>query len=284
MKRAGRGAWSLLWVLALLGGCATVPPQDGAPSPVVRGMLVIGGVPIRAEWTVPAGKAGAFVSLQHGYAQHCAGMARTAQRIAAAGSLVLCLEASMAQGNPALARGLAALLVAGAGAPAGMATPARIIVAGHSAGASFAASLGARLDELAPDRLAGALLFDPVATDNLEADLRRVASAGLRPVLAITAPAGACNANHNAYAALRAVRREAQAASRGGLVGIEFTQGSTHTDVLGEDADWLAVAVCGRSLPSNTEQIRAIAAAWVRDVINGTLPAPTIPPVARWIE
>jgi acetyl esterase/lipase len=38
------------------------------------------------------------------------------------------------------------------------ALPDRIIVAGHSAGAAFAAALGAALVEIAPERLAGALL------------------------------------------------------------------------------------------------------------------------------
>ena len=70
----------------------------------------------------------------------------------------------------------------------------QIIVGGHSAGARFAVRLGERLAALAPQRLAGALLFDPVATPGFEAQLP----------------------------ALRRVRQDALDAGHEGFVGVQL--------------------------------------------------------------
>jgi hypothetical protein len=270
-----------MWVI---GGCASLPPVERPGGNPVLATLAIGGSDVAVEWTLPAGEATALVTLQHGFARHCGQLRETARRIAARGLLTLCIEAPMARGNPALADALAALLAGGLSAPRGGALPSKIIVSGHSAGAVFAARLGARLDLLAPQRLAGALLFDPVATEGFAADLLAISHVGRRPVLAITAAAGGCNAGHSAYPALRALRREAQAAGRDGFVGVELPEGSTHADVEGDDTDWMAVAACGRPLPANTERLRSLATQWTVEMATGITPRRELPDALQAIE
>jgi acetyl esterase/lipase len=259
--------------LLAVAGCAT--PPGPAPGPrVVSTTLVVDREAVLARWTVPEGPAAALVTLQHGFARRCRHLDGTARRIAARGLLTLCVEAPMARGNPVLAESLAALLAQGLRSPDGNALPQTIIVGGHSAGAVFAVRLGARLDALSPQRLAGALLFDPVAAGSFSADLQAVSRDGQRPVLAITATRGPCNAQHSAYPALRAVRQQAQAAGREAFVGVELTQASTHADAEGEDTDWLAELACGPPVPANTERLRSLAAQWAADLAAGAAPLP----------
>jgi alpha/beta hydrolase fold len=283
-RRVARHAAPVCAAAALLAGCAITPPAGPGAEPPTTTQLRLGGSDITAVWTLPAGSPRALVTLQHGFARSCARLATTARRLAERGMLTLCIEAPMARGNPAMADALAAWLAGGPPAPDGSPLPAKIIVAGHSAGAAFAARLGARLDAAAPQRLAGALLFDPVATDFFEADLQALARAGERPVLAITAAAGGCNAQHNAYPALRALRVASQAAGRASVATIELGEGASHADVEGEDSDWIAAAACGRPQPARSEQLRALAVQWVADVADGSPPRPAPPGSARSVD
>lgn len=178
----------------------------------------------------------------------------------------------MAGGNPTLSDILARRLAAARVAPDGRALPHRIIVGGHSAGAAFATALGARLDELAPDRLAGAMLFDPVATADFESQLRAVSAAGRRPVLAVLAPPHRCNAQSNALPALQRLHAEAQAAQRDAFVGLRFAVGATHADIEGEDSDWIAALACGSPQATQTARLRGLAAAWASDLARGRQP------------
>lgn len=271
-------------LVVALAGCASVPPVAGPGAFSASTRLALVGQELTAVWTRPAGPPRALVTLQHGFARRCANLATTAARLAGLGLLTLCIDAPMARGNPALADALAAALSNGLPGPDGAALPERIIVAGHSAGAAFAARLGARLDAVAPARLAGAILFDPVATNSFAADLRSLARAGLRPVLAVTAPASGCNAQHSAYSALRSLRTEAQAAGHDNVVGIELGAGASHADVEGEDSDWIAAAACGRPLPSHTESLRTLAAQWASAVADGAPPRLDLPAGATPID
>jgi dienelactone hydrolase len=259
-------------------------PDDGR-SVMLRSTLVLDGAETPLEWTLPASAPVAVLTLEHGYARSCRRLRGTAQRIAAAGIVVLCVDASMARGNPALADALAAAMARDLRGPNDAPLPQRIIVSGHSVGAAFAARLGARLDALAPQRLAGALLFDPVAVDGFAADLQSISRAGVRPVWAVTATAAGCNAQHNAYPALRAVRATALAAARSGFVGVELSDGSTHADVEGEDTDGWAVLACGRPLPLNTELVRTLAARWAAEMAaDDVQTTPPTPASTRAIE
>jgi pimeloyl-ACP methyl ester carboxylesterase len=219
--------------LALLAGCASLPPaQPVAGARAELGWITLGGTDVEVYRFVPERAPIGVLLLQHGFARHCSHLRETALTLAAAGFDVLCLNADMARGHPALADALALHLARAPG-------PARIVVAGHSAGGLFAARVGAALAREAPERLAGALLFDPVDADGaLGAALAAISAQRARPVLAFTAPPSACNASGNAAPALR-----------GTSVVVALGAGATHLDVEGGDTDRLAVAACGEGAP-----------------------------------
>ncbi len=226
-----------------LAGCAGLTPT---PS------LDIAGQPYPVQWTPPPGRAELLLVLAPGFARRCSHLATTARRLAEAGALVLCLDAPMAAGNPLLADAFAGWLAGGLRDPQGREVPARVVVGGLSAGAAFALRLGARLDEIAPGQLAGALLLDPVATTSFDADLQRVARG--RPVLALLAEAHACNARHSALPSLQAA----------GVDVVALGAGSTHLDAEGEDGDAIGRAACGTPRPDMVEALRMRAARWLQ--------------------
>lgn len=264
-----KSAAALLLVAALLAACASAPPGGSRETTAA---LEVAGDSYAARWFVPAGDAAALVVLQPGFSRRCAHLQTTARQIRDQGLLVLCLNAPMAGGNPALADALAATLLGTMTAPGGQPLPQRFVVAGHSAGAAFAARLGARLDTLAPERLAGALLLDPVAVLGFSDHLRAVSEQGRRPVLALRANSSECNARHSASAALHQVHSEALPGR--GFVGVQLTEASTHVDVEGEDSDVIARLACGQPLPANIVRVRTLAASWALAIAQGQLPQP----------
>jgi hypothetical protein len=269
----------LLWAALLgllLAGCANLAPlrETDVAGTLMPSELELDGTPVAAQWYLPSGKASALLVLEHGFTRACGHLRGTSRQLMAAGLLVLCIDAPMAGGNPTLAGALARQLATLQVAPDGRALPHRIVVAGHSAGAVFAAALGAALDQIAPDRLAGALLFDPVSTAGFEAHLRTIWAAGQRPVLAALAPPHRCNAMSNALPVLRRLRDEALAAGSDGFVGVRLAAGATHADIEGEDSDWLAELACGRPRAAQTTQLRALAVAWAHDLATARPPRP----------
>lgn len=243
-------------------GCAVVAAAGCAQGPYVP-PLEIGGEPYAAQWTAPPGRAELLLVLEPGYARRCSHLRGTAQRLAAQGALVLCVDAPMAGGNPLLADALAGWLAGDPRGPEGRPLPRRIVVGGLSAGAAFAVRLGARLDERVPERLAGALLFDPVPVPGFTDDLRRVARQ--RAVWALLAEPHACNAMGAAVPALRAANVESVAAG----------PGSTHLDAEGDDGDAIGRLACGEPDARAVESLRAKAAAWTGAVVaSGRTPSP----------
>ena len=162
-----RGA-ALAGTALLLAACASGPTVD--PTGRVQfGSLAIEGQPFDVTWYLPAQPSpSAWLLLQPGFTRHCGHLRGTSRRLMASGLTVLCIDAPMAGGAPALAAALARQLTSNMNGPTGIVLPPAVIVAGHSAGARFALRLGAELQALAPQRLAGALLFDPVATAGFE--------------------------------------------------------------------------------------------------------------------
>ena len=299
-RRGTPGGWRRGWRLGLpgsvlamaltLAGCATppgIPAEASRPGaagtappaalePVRHAdLLVIGAERLGAEWHLPPSSAGAprgLVTLQHGFMRQCHHLRGTAAAIARAGLATLCLNTSVSGGNPELARGLAGALAAGQiRLPDGTELPARIVVAGFSAGATFAVVAGARLAELAPARLAGAVLLDPVAGRAFEPALEPLSARGERPVLSLAAKSDGCNARHNAHPALRRMAAAAREAGRDDFAGVVFGERSTHMDAEGEDTDWLAFMACGRLWPDATlvSALRSLAAAWTADLVEG---------------
>jgi pimeloyl-ACP methyl ester carboxylesterase len=260
---------------AVLAGCAAVPPAP-PPEPdrpavaLLRGGLEVDGRWLTAEWQVPAAPPTGLVLLQHGFARSCANLRGTARRVAEGGAMTLCLDADMAGGSPSLAQALAnALTHGGMTAPDGTPVPARIVVGGHSAGAVFAAGVGRSLAEREPERLAGAVLLDPVATAAFADDLAAVSQAGQRPVRAIMAAAHRCNAHLNALPALRRVADAARDAAGDDLVAVDVGADSTHVDAEGEDTSALAATACGSPRPDRIEALRVLTARWVAEALAG---------------
>ncbi len=259
---------ALLALCAVLTGCAVPVPlrETGAAGTIVVDTIEIEAQPRVAHWYLPAADATALVVFEHGFTRRCANLRETTRQWMASGLMALCVDAPMAGGNPALAEALARRLAGDTVAPDGRKMPGSIIVAGHSAGAVFAVALGARLDAIAPGRLAGALLFDPVATAGFESPLRAVSAAGRRPVLALLAPPHRCNAESNALPALRRAEQEARDGGSTAFVVVRLAEGATHADVEGENADSLAEWACGPVQPARTAALRALAMEWLRGV------------------
>mgnify|MGYP005845720471 CR=1 FL=1 len=271
--------------LALVGGCAGVPsPAPVAPETDTGAFIAFSqfefrGQRLDTEWHLPTAAPAGLVVVQHGFARRCANLRATARRLAEAGAMTLCVNAEMAGDGPLLADALAAAIVQGLTAPDGRAVPRRVVVAGHSAGAVFAARVGLALAWADPSVLAGAILFDPVAVRGFAEDLAAVADGARRPVYAVMAARAGCNARHNALPALRGVADAARASGGDGFVGVELTAGSTHVDAEGEDTDWAAVCACGQGAPAtaNTEALRTLAARWTIDLLAGTREADAYP-------
>jgi pimeloyl-ACP methyl ester carboxylesterase len=267
--------------LLVSSACATaaVPPPvaeeaaDTAAGSVVRAPLVLDGRSYTAQWYLPAGPAAGLAVLQHGFSRSCPKLLDTSRRFMDEGLMALCVNADMTGGNPKLAEALAAALVAGLTAPDGRPVPQRLVVGGHSAGGHFASRLGWALASQAPKRLAGAVMFDPVAADDsFTTNLQAISNKGRRPVLSVTANSGPCNAEHNAYPALRQVQADAQAAGRDGFVGAQLTQASTHVDAEGRNTDLLGWVFCGQGQPreANSTRLRELTATWALDMATRT--------------
>jgi pimeloyl-ACP methyl ester carboxylesterase len=262
--------------LASVSACAQVP----AAAPVqpqtqqVPGTLLIGGTEYSVAWGLPAaGTALGLAVVEHGFSRRCTKIAGTLDTLVAAGLMTLCVDAPLAGGNAALADALAATLVAGVTPPDGSAVPERIVVGGHSAGGAFAVRLGFTLAQIAPQRLTGAVLFDPVASGSRFVDeIRGLSQAGQRPVLTVSANAGGCNANNNSYPGLRAVAADAAVAGNDSFVGIQLTDRSTHVDVEAGDTDAFAWIACRQGPPrrANVDALRTLGAAWAADLARGT--------------
>ncbi len=212
---------------------------------------------IESEWHLPAAAAPqGLVLLQHGFSRRCANVRGTAAALAEAGWAVLCLNADMSRGNPALAQELADALMAGrVTAPDRSALPAPWIVAGHSAGGLFAALLGEALLQRGATQFAGAVLFDPVATRGpaFAKALQAIAGRG-RPVMSMHAQPGPCNANGRGREALAALLADFGSAR---VELIDLGPASTHVDVEADDTDALAVRVCRQGAPQ-TEVVERV--------------------------
>ncbi len=276
----GARALATLVVLVMLSALLSHPARaDVAGGRIERAVLWLGGAEVDAVWYLPAGDPTALVIVQHGFMRRCEHLRATTRQFMERGLAALCLNAEMAGGNRALAEALAAALQGGLIAPGGAAVPKTVIVGGHSAGALFASHLGAALAKSAPGRLAGAILFDPVAGAGFAANLQAISADGLRPVLAASANASGCNAQNNADPALRQLRSAAIAGGRDGFVGLRLRDRSTHVDAEGDDTTALAVRACGHGWPrrSNATVLRTLATQWAVDMARGARDAVVYP-------
>ncbi len=271
-----------LCALALAGLLAAGPAFADSPLTAPRlafSQLEHAGQVLDVEWQLPAAEPWAWLLLQHGFMRRCANLRHTAARLAQGGVATLCVNvADLSGGASALAAEVALrLLGPQAHAPDGRSRPARVLVSGHSAGALFAARVGAALRASQPELLAGALLFDPVGGAALGDALSAVAGAGnvqgRVPVLALLAPPLKCNAQHLALPALQRLADEAAAAGVQSPQVWVFPAGATHVDVEAEDTEAVAVWACGDGWPqpAQVEALRSASLVWL-DGVRGRLP------------
>ena len=274
--------WLAAAALAVSAATATADTvvYSGADGKVINAQLTVGGTSWNVDWYLPAGDAAALMTYQHGFSRGCGNHRDTSKRIMGRGIMVLCLNAPMSGGNPALAAQLGDAITARTiQPPEGRALPVNVIVGGHSAGGHFASAVGARLAQNGYAALKGAMLFDPVAAEGYTNNLVAISAYGQRPVLAITANSNVCNSFNNTNGALRQVRNTALANGYSGFVGLQLTSGSTHVDSEGNNTDFVGYAACLSAAPrsSNTAWLRDLSAAWVNDMARGTRDANAYP-------
>lgn len=280
-RTIGAGAAVALAAMGLLGTAPVAQAADSACSGYSSASTTctvtartIGGASRSTSWYLPNGAASAVMLLEHGFSRKCANLRGTSRAIAEKGLMVLCVDADLSGGNPALATQVADALAAGTLAPpAGRPMPSRIIAGGHSAGGHFAALVGQRLAQTAPTRLAGAVLFDPVADAGFSTAVAAISDSGRRPVLSVAARPSLTNLYNNSFGALTALDNP--------FVGIQLvwarftfgwpTGGSCHVDVEGENTDALGTIGAGCSPnATQTARLRDLGSTWARDLATGT--------------
>lgn len=243
-------------------------------SSCVNTQLTIDGTSHSVDWYLPNGSASALMVLEHGFSRGCGNLRGTSKSIAEKGVMVLCVNGDLTAGNPELADDLGDLLSSRSlTPPAGKALPSRYIVGGHSAGGHFASELGARLVSNGYPDLAGAVLFDPVASGDFTANLEAISAGGTRPVLAVTARPSATNLFNNSHGALIGLSDPYVGIQ---LVWAKYTLGvpsggSCHIDVEGENSDAIGVlgALCSANA-TQTARLRDFGSTWAKDLATGT--------------
>lgn len=277
--------------VALLLGSGAVSQADtvvfqDSTGKVVNTTLNVGGSNYSVDWYLPSGTASALLVAEHGFSRGCGNLRDTSKRIMANGLMVFCMNANMTGGAPALAETLGDTLVNGnVVTPDGRGIPTKIIVGGHSAGGHFATRLGWKLQQIAPNRLLGAILFDPVAAGGFTNNLVAISNGGARPVYAITSNSSLCNQFNNAYGALRQIRNAALANGHDGFVGLQLTSWSTHVDSEGNNTDIIGYGACLQSPPKsyNTGYLRDLSSQWAFDLANG-VKMPTAYPGGSYVN
>lgn len=235
---------------------------------------VIAGTTYSVDWYQPTGASSGLMLLQHGFSRDCGHLRGTSKAIAEKGVTVLCINADMTGGNPALAAQVGDWLAARAiTPPKGKALPAHYIVGGHSAGGHFASEVGQRMAGNGYPNLKGAVLFDPVASTDFSANLQAISDDGARPVLAVAARPSVTNLFNNSFGALNDLDSPfvgIQLVWTGYALGMPYG-GSCHTDVEGENTDFIgtAGALCSPNA-TQTARLRDFGSAWAKDLATGT--------------
>jgi hypothetical protein len=247
---------------------------SSASSRCVNTDLTVGGTSYNVDWYLPNGTASGLMLMQHGFSRGCGNLRGTAKAVAEKGLMVLCLNADMSGGNPALAAALGDALASRTIAPpAGRPLPTAYVVGGHSAGGHFASAVGARLAAKGSTALKGAVLFDPVAAEGFSANLKAISAGGTRPVLSVAARPGVINLSNNSFGALKDLDNAfvgVQLVWAGYVFGVPYG-GSCHTDAEGENGDAVGntAALCVPNA-TQTSRLRDLASTWARDLATGT--------------
>lgn len=266
----------------LASGAAAATASAEGPCPgfsssfgqCVTTQLAIGGSSYSVDWYMPNASASALMLVQHGFSRNCTRQRNTSKAIMEKGLMVLCVNANMSGGNPALGNALGDLLTSRAiTLPAGKALPTKYIVGGHSAGGHFASVVGARLNANGYPGLKGGIFFDPVASDGFGGNLAAISAGGTRPVLSVSASPALINLYNNSFGQLRDVPNQ--------FVGVQLVWtgfrllkpygGSCHTDSEGENGDAVGNIASGCT-PNRTQtaRLRDLSSNWAANIASGT--------------
>lgn len=256
------------------GAATACTSYSSSTSQCTNTSLAVGGTSYNVDWYLPNATPTGLMLLQHGFSRGCGNLRGTAKAVAEKGLMVLCLNADMSGGNPALAAALGdALANRTVVPPAGRPLPTAYVVGGHSAGGQFASAVGARLAARGYPGLKGAVLFDPVAADGFSANLKAISAGGTRPVLSVAARPSVINLANNSFGALKDLDNAfvgVQLVWSGYVFGVPYG-GSCHTDAEGQNGDVIGntAALCTPS-STQTDRLRDLGSTWARDLATGT--------------
>ncbi len=243
----------------------------------------IASLPVTWYFPMPDTSAG-LVWLQHGFFRANENVADLASKLARAGFVVV------ATTIPSLERGCninnvttflpnfaplfgtvnqpgSALLASARSAAATLgrevpSLPERFVFTGHSAGGSAVTLVAKEFVTQFPAvaaRLQGLIVLDPVENlaGSMQSSLPALASV---PILTISAPPQACNANTSGTSALLALGRS--------FIGVELTSGS-HCDAEGASGNpVLCGLVCGPVRGENVGVLQILAVGWAADMLR----------------
>jgi hypothetical protein len=239
----------------------------------VNTQLAIGGSSYSVDWYMPNATPSALMLVEHGFSRNCTRQRNTSKAIMEKGLMVLCINANMSGGNPALGNALGDLLTSRAFTlPGGRAIPTKYIVGGHSAGGHFASVVGARLHANGYAGLKGAVMFDPVAADGFGANLAAISAGGTREVLSIAARPAAINSQNNSFGPLRDIANtfvgvQLLWTSYSGTSGVG---GSCHTDSEGENGNGIGNFASGCTpTATQTARLRDLSSNWAANIATG---------------
>ena len=275
----------LATALTVVGlGTAVAPPAGAAEvacggfsstlGACVNTQLVVGTTSYNVDWYLPNATPVGLMLLQHGFSRGCGNLRNSSKAVMEKGLMVLCLNADMSGGNPALGNALGDQLASRTVAPPrSQPLPTNYVVGGHSAGGHFASVVGARLATRGYAGLRGAVLFDPVAQDGFSANVAAISAGGVRPVLSVAARPSVINLTNNSFGALKGLVNPfvgVQLVWTGFVLGIPYG-GSCHTDVEGENGDLVGntAAACSPNA-TQTARLRDLSSNWARDVATGS--------------
>ncbi|MCO7225580.1 PKD domain-containing protein [Pleionea sp. CnH1-48] len=224
----------------------------------------------QATWYLPDNAPNGWILLQHGFQRNKSNLDDLATHLMDNGLMVLTINSSVTGGNANLAKSVADALVDNPPTPPNnIPLPAKMIVAGHSAGALFVSHMGGQLVQRGYAPLQGAILFDPVdANDGMQTPLQSMLNNG-NPVLSILANSSSCNSSNNALQPLRALTDA--------FVGIKLTNDSKHTDVEGSSTGGIITWLCGTPKTHNINYLQDFALHWAKDMLSGTVSADYYP-------
>lgn len=267
--------------IAMSAGAASADARSAnvtaASEQTIEASLDVAGARVSSTWYVPATNAKGWVVLMHGFARNKGHMKDLATRLQKSGLIVFTPSVGVGQINSsAFLDALGSAVRELKSVPTtDLALPARVVIAGHSAGGKNAAALAASLRASAGDMLAGVVLLDPVDRDGtLQKAISELNGTGTE-ILSILAKPGTCNANGNAGPLLK----ELDASFK----GLRFEAG-THCDAEGASSDALCRIACGQGTPKTVNNTLDFSVNWITGFVNGSKDARFFPGGTRFEE